>query len=260
MPTQFRYVVPTPVESATGRTAQVYEQVAAGFGMRRMPVFMTLSPAPDLLAATWATMRESLLAGDASRTGREVVALGVSLANRCPFCVGAHTTLLHATGEHRLAETIAAGGTPDDPRYAALLAWATATRTPGAAALSAPPYPPEHGPEYVGTALTFHFVNSVASALITEDLLPWGLQKSRLVRSAGGRAMARTVRRRLTPGESLATLDGLPAGPEPDWAAGTPAGRAYATLLAVAGAGERLLTPRTRAFVRAVGRRHRGAH
>ncbi|NUO99363.1 MAG: carboxymuconolactone decarboxylase family protein, partial [Nonomuraea sp.] len=27
-----------------------------------------------------------------TRTGREVVALGVSLANRCPFCVAAHTT------------------------------------------------------------------------------------------------------------------------------------------------------------------------
>ncbi|NUW38740.1 carboxymuconolactone decarboxylase family protein [Nonomuraea rhodomycinica] len=250
MPTHFRYVSPTPVEHATGRTARVYEQIAAGFGMRRMPVFMTLSPAPDVLAATWATMRESLLAGDVSRTGREVVALGVSVANRCPFCVGAHTTLLHATGEHRLAETIAAGGTPDDPGHAALLAWATATRTPGAPELSAPPYPRGHAPQYIGTALTFHFINRIASALITEDLLPGGLQRSRLVRSAGGRAMARTVRRRLAPGEGLATLEGLPAGREPGWAAGTPVGRAYATLTAVAAEGETLLSQRARAFVR----------
>ncbi|MEV0197903.1 carboxymuconolactone decarboxylase family protein [Nonomuraea sp. NPDC050691] len=200
------------------------------------------------------------MAGDVSRTGREVVALGVSVANRCPFCVGAHATLLHATGEHRLAETIAAGGTPDDPGHAALLTWATATRTPGAAEPAAPPFPRRHTPEYVGTALTFHFVNRIASALLTEDLLPGGLQRSRLVRSAGGRAMARTVRRRLTSGESLVTLEGLPVGRERGWAAGTPIGRAYATLTAVAGEGEALLSPRARAFVREAVMASDGSH
>ncbi|WP_205315123.1 carboxymuconolactone decarboxylase family protein [Nonomuraea lactucae] len=115
-PTPFRYVTPAEPEEATGRTAQVYDQIAGDFGMRRMAVFMTLSPVPGLLAATWATLRESLLAARAPRTGKEVVALAVSMANRCPFCVAAHTTLPHAGGEHRLAETIAAGGTPGPGR------------------------------------------------------------------------------------------------------------------------------------------------
>ncbi|MFI7225629.1 carboxymuconolactone decarboxylase family protein [Nonomuraea angiospora] len=238
METQFRYVTPVQPQAATGRVAQVYAQLAEDFGMARMAVFLTLSPAPDVLAATWAMLRESLLAGNAPRTAKEVVALGVSMANRCPFCVAAHTTLLHATGDHRLAETIAAGGTPDDPEHAAMLAWATSRR--GGV---------EIGPEHIGTALAFHFINRMASALLTENLLPANLQNSRLVRSVGGRVMARTVRRRLTPGASLPLVADLPARPEPTWGAGTAGGAAYAALRAAGAAGGELLGDAARAAV-----------
>ncbi|MGP4095974.1 carboxymuconolactone decarboxylase family protein [Nonomuraea sp. KM90] len=238
----FRYVTPVAPQAATGRIAGVYAQLANDFGLARMPVFLTLSPAEEVLAATWALLRESLLAGRAPRTGKEVVALGVSMANRCPYCVAAHTTLLHATGEHRLGESIARGDTPEDPVHAALLAWARGG--------GAPPFPAELAPEYVGTALAFHFINRIASALLTENLLPANLQKSRLVRSVGGRAMARLVRRRLPPGASLPLISGLPAGPEPAWAAGAPAGTAYAALRAVAESGGELLTDAARALVR----------
>ncbi|NUP83685.1 MAG: carboxymuconolactone decarboxylase family protein [Nonomuraea sp.] len=106
--------------------------------------------------------------GPGTRTGREVVALGVSLANRCPFCVAAHTTLLHATGDHRLAETVAAGGVPGDPELAALLSWAKNARVPA-------PFPAPLAPAYVGTVPAFHFVNRVAAwrtpATTDEDLV-----------------------------------------------------------------------------------------
>ncbi|NUT43529.1 MAG: carboxymuconolactone decarboxylase family protein, partial [Thermoactinospora sp.] len=106
--------------------------------------------------------------GPGTRTGREVVALGVSLANRCPFCVAAHTTLLHATGDHRLAETVAAGGVPGDPELAALLSWAKNARVPA-------PFPAPLAPAYVGTVPAFHFGNRVAAwrtpATTDEDLV-----------------------------------------------------------------------------------------
>ncbi|KAB8196517.1 DNA-binding protein [Nonomuraea phyllanthi] len=235
---QFRYVTPVEPQGATGLVARVYAQLANDFGMARMAVFLTLSPAEEVLAATWATLRESLLAGDEPRTAKEVVALGVSMANRCPFCVAAHTTLLHATGDHRLAETIAAGGTPADPRHAELLAWARTGRVAASV-----------GAEHIGTALIFHFINRMASALLTENLLPGNLQNSRLVRSVGGRVMSRTVRRPLPPGASLPLVAGLPALPEPSWGAGTAAGAAYAVLRAVAGAGAHLLGEAARAAV-----------
>ncbi|WP_169950396.1 carboxymuconolactone decarboxylase family protein [Microbispora sp. H11081] len=237
MPTPYRYVTPVPREAATGRVAEVYAQIARDFGMARMPLFMTLSPAPDVLAATWAVLRESLLAGRASRAGKEVVAAGVSLANKCPFCVDAHTVLLHATGEHRLAETVARGERPSDAGHARLFDWATGTATAG----QAPPCPPDQAAEHIGTALAFHFINRMVSSLLTDDLLPAGLQRSRLVRGLGGMAMARTVRRRLPVGEALPLLRGLPPGRVRAWAAGTPIGTAFAALHATAGEGAALL-------------------
>ncbi|MGW6496419.1 carboxymuconolactone decarboxylase family protein, partial [Nonomuraea angiospora] len=129
-------------------------------------------------------------------------------------------------------------GTPDDPEHAAMLAWATSRR--GGV---------EIGPEHIGTALAFHFINRMASALLTENLLPANLQNSRLVRSVGGRVMARTVRRRPTPGASLPLVADLPARPEPAWGAGTAAGAAYAALRATGAAGGELLGDVARAAV-----------
>jgi AhpD family alkylhydroperoxidase len=260
MSTPYRYVTPVSKQAATGQVAAVYAQLAADFGLDKAPTFMTLSPTPDLLAATWALMRESLLAGSAPRAAKEVVAAGVSLANRCPFCVDAHTMMLHATGDHRLAETIARGDTPDDPYQAAVLAWATATRTPGAAELSTPPFPAGDAAEYLGTALAFHFINRVVSALLTDNFLPGNLQRSRVVRNLGGRAFARTVRRRLPVGASLPLLGEQPTGSAAAWAADSPVGPAYLALRTAAMAGGALLSEPAREVVTTAIERSDGAH
>ncbi|MDV9176485.1 carboxymuconolactone decarboxylase family protein, partial [Streptomyces sp. W16] len=149
MPTPFRHTRPPSPQSATGRTAEVFEQIAVDFGIARPPTFVVLSCAPELLAPAWALMRESLIAGDGSRTGKELAALGVSLANKCPFCADAHTVLLHATGDHALAEHLARGGTPEDAEHARVLDWGRRTRVPGAA-LAPYPFPPEQAPAYLG--------------------------------------------------------------------------------------------------------------
>lgn len=202
----FRYTSPEPPRAATGVVADVYAQLATDFGIDRATTFVVLSASPPLLVSTWAVMRESLLAGQASRTGKEVVAAGVSLANRCPYCVTAHTVLLHATGDHTLAERIARGEQPEDPEHRQLLAW-------GKDMSKSQPFPSGQAPEYIGTALAFHFINRIVLSLLTEDMLPGGAQKYRLVRSVAGRSLARTVRRELVPGESLALLETQEAAP-----------------------------------------------
>lgn len=237
----FRYTSPQPPKAATGVVADVYAQLATDFGIERASTFVVLSPSPPLLTATWALVRESLLAGHVSRTEKEVVAAGVSLANRCTFCVVAHTVLLHATGDHRLAETIGGGGLPEDPGHRELLSWSQNMST-------RQPFPASHAPEHVGTALAFHFINRVVSSLLTEDMLPGGAQRSRLVRSAAGRSLARTVRRELRPGASLALLE--TEGAEPSWAAGTPVGTAFGALRTAAHLGAGLLSDEDAAFVR----------
>ncbi|MEV5550294.1 carboxymuconolactone decarboxylase family protein [Streptomyces sp. NPDC052309] len=257
MTTPFRHTEPLPPKSATGRVAEVYEQITRDFGIAGPPTFVVLSSAPELLAPAWALMRESLIAGPGSRTGKEVAAFGVSAANKCPFCVDAHTVLLHATGDHALAERLARGLEPEDAGHARVLDWGRRTRVPGAAG-EPYPFPREEAPGYLGTALAFHFINRIVSALLTENLFPADAQRLRPVRSLAGRSLSRAVRRPAVPGASLALLDEPGAGPE--WAGGTAVGPAYAALRSAALAGAGLLDADEQDLVRRAVGAWDGAH
>ena len=249
MSSPYRYTTPVPKKMGSGQVAGVYAQMAEDFILADGPL-LSLSPVPDLLAATWALLREAQLSGRAPRVDREIVATAVSQVNRCQFCTGAHTVLLHATGDDRLAEAIWKGETPEDPVHAAVAAWARATATHGAAELIDPPFPAPLGMEYVGTALVTHFINRMTSALLDEDALAGRLQRSALIRRIAGRAYARIVRGAPAPGASLALLTGLPAaGDTPAWGEGTSIGFAYATLRAAAARGGQLLGPPARDLV-----------
>ncbi|MFF0151710.1 carboxymuconolactone decarboxylase family protein [Micromonospora sp. NPDC005203] len=177
----YRFTTPVQASAATGWTAEVYRQMSDDF-LGPLPTFQVLAAVPEVLAATWALMREALLAGDASRVERELVAAAVSRANRCRFCLDAHAMLLHALGEPKLAEVIVRDGTPPQPGYAALVDWAQASRNPTASDWTSP-----YRPEVTGTLLAFHVINRIVSALLDPDLLPGGLQRSPLVRSVGTR-------------------------------------------------------------------------
>ncbi|MFG3073786.1 carboxymuconolactone decarboxylase family protein [Streptomyces sp. NPDC048225] len=257
MPTPFRHTEPLPPRAATGRVAEVYAQAARDFGIPEPAPFVVLSSAPALVAPAWALMRESLIAGPGDRTGKEVAAFGVSQANKCRFCMDAHVMLLHATGDHALAERLARGLEPADERHARVLGWARRTRVPGAAPEPFP-FPPEEAAGYLGTVLAFHFINRVVSSLVTERLLPADAQRLRPVRSLAGRSLSRTVRRPAVPGASLSLLDDPGRGPA--WAAGTPVGPAYAALSATATAGAGLLDASDRDLVRTTLRDWDGSH
>ncbi|ROT32203.1 carboxymuconolactone decarboxylase family protein [Micromonospora sp. HM5-17] len=249
----YRFFTPVKASAVNGLTAEVYRQLRDEF-IGPVPTFRALSPVPELLAATWALLREALLAGDVSRVDRELVAAGVSRANRCRFCVDAHVTLLHALGEPRLAEVVARGGTPPGPGRAALVAWAEASRHPRTTDWTSP-----HGPEITGTVLTFHFVNRIVSALLDPDLLPGGLQRVPVVRSLGGRLYARTARKSGEPGRSLSLLDAVGVAP-PAWAGDSPVGVAYASLRETATRGGDLLSDAARQLVTATVRGEDGRH
>ncbi|MDX3380806.1 carboxymuconolactone decarboxylase family protein [Streptomyces niveiscabiei] len=246
MSTPFRHTAPPSPREAEGRVAEVYAQLARDAGTAAPPTFVVLSSAPELMVPVWALLRESLIAGPGDRTGKEVAAYGVSLANRCPFCVSARTVLLHATGDHALAERLARGERPQSEPHARVLDWAARTRVPGAD-LGPLPFAREDLPGYLGTALAFHFVNRLVSALLTENLLPAGAERLRPVRSLTGRSMSRAVRRTAVPGASLPLLEtpgetpGEAPGEGPVWAAGTAVGPAYDALRTAASAGAVLL-------------------
>jgi AhpD family alkylhydroperoxidase len=247
MSTPYRYVTPVPGKAATGLVAAVYAQSAAELGAAFSP---HLSPAPDLHAATWAVLRESQLVGRAPRASKEAVAAAVAVANSCPFCIDAHTALIHATGAHRLADAIALGDTPADPGDAALVTRAKATRRPAAPELRTPPFPAELTSEFVGTVLVNHFINRMMDALRPDSVLPANPMLARAGRRVAGLALARTVRRSHRPGESLPLLADAAAGVPPAWAAETLIGAAVAALQTAAAAGRELLGASARAVIR----------
>ncbi|MEU4563215.1 carboxymuconolactone decarboxylase family protein [Actinoplanes sp. NPDC023936] len=276
----YRFFAPPPARAATGRAAQVYQQMRDDFP-GPAPTFHALSVAPDVMAATWALMRESLLAnrdgrssdgrssdgpssdsratphraGDgASRVDREVVAAAVSRANDCRFCADAHVTLLHGLGEHDLAETIARGGSPPQPAQAELAGWARASRHPRATGWTS-----RYNPQLTGTLLAFHFINRVVSALLAPDLLPGGLQRSSTARAAGGRLLARSLRTSIVAGRSLPLLD-VANGPPPAWAGNDPVGAAWVALRDATARGGDLLGDLARHTVTATVRWEDGGH
>jgi AhpD family alkylhydroperoxidase len=261
MPEFFRYVTPVTRADATGLVAAVYAQSKAELGRLAEPL-MILSPAPDLLAATWASLRESQLVGRAPRAAKEAVAAAVAQANRCPWCVDAHTTLIYAAGQPRLADAVLRDEPAHDPAHTRLLAWAHATGTPDAPEPAAPPFPADHAAEYLGTALTYHFLTRMVSALLIDTFLPASRRLQTVLRRAGGRYFARTVRRERQPGASLPLLSDRPSTAAPVWAGpgDTPIGRAMAALRAATAPGATLLTDAGQAAVRATVAGWDGSH
>ncbi|MFG3697291.1 hypothetical protein ACGF5C_05130 [Micromonospora sp. NPDC047620] len=252
MSTYVRHVTPVAPERANGLVARVYEQVNAEASSIGPAVQMT-SPAPEILAAGWSLSREAQLVGAAPVLDKTLVALGVSQANHCHYDTLAWLGALRLLGRPDLADAVDRGEAPADARLAALLDWARSTATAGAPAT----LPGEPVAEYFGTALFSHFINRMVLAMLPAGLTPGTLNPADEPAFEGAPVFRQWQTDR-APGASLSLLDGLPEGHLPEWAAGTPAGRAYATLVAVAGQGAGLLTPAARDVVRGVISAHRG--
>ncbi|MCG5216084.1 carboxymuconolactone decarboxylase family protein [Streptosporangium soli] len=213
-----RHVSPVRRGRARGLVADVYQQVERDFGMLAPPVILH-SPAPEVLAASWLILRESLLAaGTVNRAVKEVVATEVSAANTCPYCVDVHKSTLRGL-ERRDYETELS-----HPGIRRAAVWARASGSRDTAVQQDLPLPPEHIRELLAVAVTFHYFNRMVNVFLGDSPLPPEMP-------AGARGPALRVfgwlmrpaaRKVMPPGDALGLL---PAAPLPDdlsWAAGTP--------------------------------------
>jgi hypothetical protein len=221
--TQVRYVSPVRRGAAHGLAGRVYEQVEQEFGVLA-PSLVLLSPAPQVLAASWLMLRETLLVTHkVDRAAKEAVATTVSLGNACPWCVSVHSSMVSGLAgglvlaDHP-AETIA------DPRLRAVATWARDCRTEEGALLHAPPCPAEQAPELIGTAVLFHYYNRMVNVFLTELPLPPGAPRmalgpvmwilDRRLRPAAGRSHQ--------PGAALELLPAASLPGDLSWADGDP--------------------------------------
>jgi AhpD family alkylhydroperoxidase len=187
---------------AKGVVADVYRQVERDFSMLAPPVALH-SASPDVLAASWMILRETLLAqGFADRAGKEAVATGVSLANECPYCADVHGMTLAAM--------------PSSGDVEALTEWARASAVAGPVAA---PFSASHSAELIGVAVAFHYYNRVVNVFLSESPFPSHVPES--AKPKARKVLGGVLRPE--PGGAVAgeSLDFLPAVPLPadlDWA------------------------------------------
>jgi AhpD family alkylhydroperoxidase len=205
-----RYVRPVRPEAATGLVSAVYEQLTRDFQLVA-PLTLT-SPLPSLLAASWTLARETLVTGTVPRLEKELVALGVSKANACPYCVAAHALMLRGGAQAEVAKGMAQGDVDAiaNPRVRAVALWALNSRSPDHPAVVDPPFDERSAPEFVGTAVTFHTINRMVDIFLDAHPLdmPMGLKwaaelLTKPVAATFGRRMVELTPR---PGESLTLL------------------------------------------------------
>jgi AhpD family alkylhydroperoxidase len=239
-----------PPRRAEGAVADIYAEIRHDFGAVVDP-FTLHSPAPELLAAVWPMFREPLIAGEAPRYLKEAVATAVSESNRCPWCVDAHTIMLHAATRHDVAGALRRGRELKDPEAAAVVAWARASRPPEPEELASPPFDPALAPEFIGTAVGFHYINRAVSALVGPSPLPFGGRFGSITSRIAGRWFARAVNR---PADSslAAPTSSQPLPPDLAWAEPAPSiAAAFASFAsAVDRAGAEALDQPTRNLVK----------
>jgi AhpD family alkylhydroperoxidase len=222
---------------ATGLVAEVYRQVERDFKMLAPPVALH-SAAPDVLAASWMILRETLVAqGSADRASKEAVATGVSVANSCPYCEDVHGMTLGAIDD--------AGDTES------LIAWAKASAMSSGAPIR--PFDAAQAPELVGTAVAFHYYNRVVNVFLRDSPFPSHVPenaKPKARKVLGGVLRPSTDGPKA--GDSLAFLPDAPLTDDLDWASSNEViasafARAYTTIEA---AGARSVPASVRALVR----------
>jgi alkylhydroperoxidase family enzyme len=256
---QIRHVTPVrPGRAADQLVGRVYRQVERDFGMLAPPIALH-SPAPELLAASWLMLRETLVAaGQADRAVKEVVASAVSVANACPYCVAVHGATLHGLLRGGPATAALAGGELDripDPVLRAVAEWAGNSGRQASAAPLPEAVPRGQAPELIGVAVAFQYLNRMVSVFLDESPLPPtvpGWMRGRMLRVLGG-FMRTAAGRAVAPGESLTLLPAAELPGDMSWATGTPAvaGAFARACTVVEAAGERAVPPAVRQLVSA---------
>ena len=171
-PTLIQHIKAVPAREADGLVADVYAQMQRDFQL--VPPVTLHAPIPELLAAVWAMIRESIVAGPVSRTHREVVCEGVSAINRCSFCVDAHAILLAGSDERSTAEAIRTSRLEliPDTKTREIARWAAANRDPDADILRHPPFSLEEAPEIIASAASFHYIDRMVSVFLPGGPVP----------------------------------------------------------------------------------------
>ena len=172
-----------------------------------MEPFTLHSPLPSLLAGVWMASRESELAGNVSRAIKEAIAASVSKLNKCPYCVDAHTIMIRATGENKLAQYISKEQYEriNPVKIRRIVKWTLNNYSPDSRIITNPPFELEEAPEIIGTAIFYHYINPLVTIFLGNSPLPIPYLKTPM-KIIASRLFKKAVNRSKNPGASLILL------------------------------------------------------
>lgn len=225
-PKTIHHVREVKYNAAEGLVADVYEQMRRDFAV--VPPITLHSPLPQVMAGVWSIVRESMMAGPVNRAYREAVAASVAKINECPFCLEVHTGMMKgASADEGAAMLLQGTDSVENPKLHSIIEWGLANRSPGSEILRNPPFPQKEDPEYIGTAISFHYINRMVNVFLDKSplFLPSGLGGLRGIMSKVFDSVIAKRIMHLTPsqGESLKFLPKSNLPEDLSWAASNPA-------------------------------------
>ena len=79
-------------EEAQGRVKEIYDDIKAAKRIDWIPNFWkTLGHSPRLLDRVWNDLQDVMAPGRLDPLTKEMIALAVSAANSCAYCINSHT-------------------------------------------------------------------------------------------------------------------------------------------------------------------------
>ena len=217
---KINYIKHIDPSDASGLVLDIYSQLKNDFGRIAEPIALH-SIIPELLASNFCAFRETYIIEDkVKREVKEAIATSVSKINQCPWCVDAHSMMLHGLKNTNVAKAIETGNldTIDDIRVRSIVEWAQSSRSPRSAIVKDPPFTREEAPEVIGTAVYYHYINRMVSVLLNESLLPDVPIFKGLFKMLVARSFSATLRRTKVAGESLKFIADFDFRDEISWA------------------------------------------
>ena len=205
-------------------SGKILNEIRREFGAEVEPFTLHLA-LPELLAGAWMACRETLLTGSGRRDAKEIAAASVSALNRCPYCIDAHAIMVLASAGADYSDALFSRESDriKEPYLRSVAEWAAATRTPGSPLLTSPPFSTDEAPEFIGTAIFFHYINRLVTILLGPSPLPFtsGVPKKVALRLAAW-FFGAAVRLPKEPGSSLDLLPEAPLPGDMLWAESSP--------------------------------------
>lgn len=169
-----KYIGSAKDRMAEDKVKEIYKELKNDMGDVVEPISLH-AVNPDLLEGIWNILREVVVVnGKMTRIQKEAIGASVSEANRCNYCVDAHTIMLIGLKDKVTADAIVKRSPSiiDDTYLRNLVKWSLETRNFKSVIIKFPPFPENTAPEAIGTAVFFHYLNRMVSAFLGPTILP----------------------------------------------------------------------------------------